>query len=139
MCLFDLKAHQLDRAGPRRALDQELHCVSRQTPKMQPEEIQPLMIDITRGFVKSNSGPFTMSKAREAKPERCKARETFPRPANNSKNNLLGVRVATDRARRKCFLSLSCISPGERVSFPVGPGKVRLEEEAVTRVGAGVL
>ena len=98
MCLFDLKAHHLEWAGPRRALDQELHCVSRHAPKIQPLEIHPLMIDITRGLVKSNSGPLFMSKAKEANPARLKAQETFPHPANNSRNILLGVRVAVERA-----------------------------------------
>ena len=53
MYALDRIANQLESGGPRRARDQEEHCVSRQMSRIQPLEIHPRITDITVGLVKS--------------------------------------------------------------------------------------
>ena len=47
MYVLDRIANQLESGGPRRARDQEEHCVSRQMSRIQPLEIHPRITDIT--------------------------------------------------------------------------------------------
>jgi hypothetical protein len=113
--VFDRTAHQLEPGGPRRARDQDEHCVSRHTPKTHPLEIRPHVTEITIGLVKSYCGPTLISKATEAKPACFKLLDTLPEPANNSKKIFCCVCETFLKASSKASSNFSLISPGERL------------------------